>query len=51
VSTEIDEQERLLGEAGFDAERLALAAEVLREVALADELPPFLTTVAARHLA
>lgn len=51
VATEIDtEQARLVAE-GLDPERLKLAADLVRHVALSDVLPDFLTLVAEQHLA
>lgn len=51
VDSELDaELQRLLGE-GLDAGRLAVAADLVRQVALAEELPDFLTLVAEAHLA
>ncbi len=50
VAAELDAEVVRLGATGLDAERLALAAALVREVALADVLPDFLTVVAERHL-
>ncbi len=51
VEAELDaEVERLRGE-GLDDARLTLAADLLRQVALAERLPDFLTLVAETHLA
>jgi malate synthase len=51
VSDELDAAVKSLGEEGLDAARLAAAADLVRQVALADELPDFLTLVAERQLA
>jgi malate synthase len=50
VAAALDAEHDRLVSAGYDAERLKLALEVLREVTLADELPEFLTVVAQRYL-
>ena len=43
------EVERLTGE-GLDAGRLVAAAEVVRQVAIVDKLPDFLTLIAGTRL-
>jgi malate synthase len=50
VEGELDAEVERLAASGLDAGRLALAAALVREVALADALPDFLTVVAERHL-
>jgi len=50
VEAELDIEVARLAAEGLDAERLALAAGLVREVALATELPDFLTLVAEQHL-
>jgi hypothetical protein len=40
-----------LSEEGLDPDRLKIAADLVRQVALADELPDFLTLVAETQLA
>jgi malate synthase len=50
VNEEIDKAVRELSADGLDEKRLSLAADLVREVALSDELPDFLTLVAERRL-
>jgi malate synthase len=50
VAEEIAAERARLAADGLDADRLALAADLVRAVALADTLPDFLTLVAEGHL-
>jgi malate synthase len=50
VAAELDAAVEQLAGAGLDPERLGLAADLVRQVALGDDLPDFLTLVAERHL-
>ena len=50
VLDEIEAQVGALTVAGLDPVRLQTAAALVRAVALADDLPPFLTTLAQEHL-
>lgn len=51
VEQEIDSVVAALVAGGGDADALGAAAEIVREVSLAEELPEFLTTIAASRLA
>ncbi|HWG75030.1 MAG TPA: malate synthase A [Acidimicrobiales bacterium] len=51
VDKELDSAVSGLTAQGLDAERLAQAAELVRQVALSDQLPDFLTLIAERQLA
>ena len=51
VEAELDAELARLTEEGLDVGRLKLAADLVRQVALSDELPDFLTVVAEQHLA
>ena len=50
VGDELDAAVKTLTDEGLDSERLAAAASLVREVALAEELPDFLTVVAEAQL-
>lgn len=50
VLDELEAERARLAAEGLDPDRLALAAELVRAVALHDELPEFLTLIAERHL-
>jgi malate synthase len=50
VEAEIDAETARLAAEGLDATRLRLAADLVRQVALAEALPDFLTLVAERYL-
>lgn len=51
VEAALDAELARLTDEGLDAGRLKLAADLVRQVALADDLPDFLTVVAEQHLA
>ncbi len=51
VESELDAEVARLVAEGLDGERLRVATDLVRQVALADALPDFLTLVAERHLA
>jgi malate synthase len=50
VNSELDDAVQQLTAEGLDSKRLAQAAELVRQVALSDELPDFLTLIAERQL-
>jgi len=51
VNDELDAAVKTLTDEGLDPDRLKIAADLVRQVALADELPDFLTLVAETQLA
>ena len=51
VSAALDTEVARLSDAGLDPAKLEIAADLVRQVALADDLPDFLTLVAEAHLA
>jgi len=51
VLEELDAEVARLAATGLDADRLGVAADLVRQVALLEELPDFLTLVAETHLA